>query len=151
MKLRSRFSEQWLSYLKKRNIDKPDQEAVFPESFNVDDRDKFYKEISISKWAGSIGKLFGYLLIKFGFVKSIYGFIKGSDAVIIAYDALVGSRNNWNELCLRGMLHSGDNDSTGCIAGSWYGALYGFENVPENNYIVSFIGMYLFKILIDIG
>lgn len=32
------------------------------------------------------------------------------------------------------MLHGGDNDSTGSIAGSWYGALYGLSGVPENNY-----------------
>jgi ADP-ribosylarginine hydrolase len=34
------------------------------------------------------------------------------------------------------MLHGGDNDSTGCIAGSWYGALHGFNGVPRNNYEV---------------
>lgn len=32
------------------------------------------------------------------------------------------------------MLHGGDNDSTGTIAGAWYGALYGFDNVYELNY-----------------
>ena len=35
------------------------------------------------------------------------------------------------------MLHCGDSDSTGCIAGSWYGALYGLNNVPKNNYQVN--------------
>jgi len=34
------------------------------------------------------------------------------------------------------MLHGGDNDSTGCIAGSFYGALYGFKGVSPNNYEV---------------
>ena len=32
------------------------------------------------------------------------------------------------------MLHGGDNDSTGTIAGAWYGALYGFEDVFPINY-----------------
>lgn len=32
------------------------------------------------------------------------------------------------------MLHGGDNDSTGCLAGAWYGAIYGLKNVPEINY-----------------
>ncbi|KAL5518190.1 hypothetical protein EMCRGX_G003878 [Ephydatia muelleri] len=41
---------------------------------------------------------------------------------------------SWEELCLRGVLHGGDNDSTGIIAGSCWGALYGFEGVPEVNY-----------------
>jgi len=32
------------------------------------------------------------------------------------------------------MLHGGDNDSTGTIAGAWYGAMNGFKNVPKINY-----------------
>jgi ADP-ribosylarginine hydrolase len=35
---------------------------------------------------------------------------------------------------LRGILHGGDNDSTGTIAGAWYGALYGLNNVPSKHY-----------------
>ena len=31
------------------------------------------------------------------------------------------------------MMHMGDTDTTGCIAGAWRGALYGFEGVPEIN------------------
>ena len=33
------------------------------------------------------------------------------------------------------MLHGGDNDSTGTIAGAWYGAFYGLNNVPSKNYL----------------
>jgi hypothetical protein len=33
--------------------------------------------------------------------------------VIIAYDALLGAKGSWNELVYRGILHGGDNDSTG--------------------------------------
>ena len=29
------------------------------------------------------------------------------------------------------MLHGGDNDSTGTIAGAWYGAMYGYQGVPK--------------------
>ena len=29
-------------------------------------------------------------------------------------------------------LHFGDNDTTGAIAGAWYGALYGFSQFDEN-------------------
>ena len=54
-----------------------------------------------------------------------------------SYDALLGSGDSWVELCHRGMLHSGDNDSTGVIAGACYGAMYGFHGVPEPNYKVS--------------
>jgi len=32
------------------------------------------------------------------------------------------------------MLHAGDSDSTGTIAGAWYGLLYGLDKVPDNNH-----------------
>ncbi len=53
--------------------------------------------------------------------------------MIIAYDALLGARDNWEELCLRAMLHGGDSDSTGTIAAAWFGAAFGFKNVPKNH------------------
>ena len=34
----------------------------------------------------------------------------------------------------RGILHGGDNDSTGTIAGAWFGALYGLERVEADNW-----------------
>jgi len=62
------------------------------------------------------------------------GFIGGSgdDSVIIAYSALLHSKNNWEKLVIYSMLHIGDTDTTGCIAASWYGALYGFEDIPQH-------------------
>lgn len=60
------------------------------------------------------------------------GFL-GHDSVLVAYDAIALSKNNWETLVVYSMLHMGDSDSTGCIAASWYGALYGFEKVPNNN------------------
>jgi len=35
---------------------------------------------------------------------------------------------------LRGILHAGDNDSTGAIGGAWFGAYFGFDGVYEKNY-----------------
>ena len=32
------------------------------------------------------------------------------------------------------MFHGGDSDSTGIIAGACYGAMFGLEGVPANNY-----------------
>ena len=58
----------------------------------------------------------------------------GLGSVLIAYDAMLGCKGNWNELCLRGVLHGGDNDSTGTIAGAWFGATYGFNDVTKSNY-----------------
>lgn len=54
----------------------------------------------------------------------------GDDSVIIAYDCLMDSKNNWEKLVIYAMLHFGDTDTTGCIAGSWYGSMYGFEDIP---------------------
>lgn len=105
-------------------------------------RDNFYRSLSYRGWGGA----------------------SGYDSVIIAYDALLGARSDWvkalgggdsaqqcilvhpawsalsctivvqNELCMRAVLHGGDNDSTGTIAGAWYGAAYGLSKVPKCNY-----------------
>ena len=52
------------------------------------------------------------------------------------YDALLAAGDSWEELCMRAVLHGGDNDSTGAIACAWFGVLYGFTGVPECNYKV---------------
>ncbi|MBA42407.1 MAG: hypothetical protein CMF62_00170 [Magnetococcales bacterium] len=56
----------------------------------------------------------------------------GDDSVIIAYDCLLDAGKNWEKLVIYSMLHIGDTDTTGCLAGAWYGALYGFEDVPKH-------------------
>ena len=56
----------------------------------------------------------------------------GDDSVIIAYDALIDAGDNWEKLVYYGMLHMGDTDTTGCIAGGLFGILHGFKNVPKN-------------------
>ena len=58
----------------------------------------------------------------------------GHDSVIIAYDCLMDCKKNWNTLVIYSMRHAGDSDTTGTIAGSWYGAMYGLKNVPKKNY-----------------
>lgn len=57
--------------------------AKFPESYGVKERDQFYKSISFSGWGGS----------------------SGHDSVIIAYDALLGSGEDWCEFLKRGGTH----------------------------------------------
>ena len=34
----------------------------------------------------------------------------------------------------RAFFHAGDSDSTAVIGAAWWGALYGFEGVPQCNY-----------------
>ena len=58
----------------------------------------------------------------------------GHDSVIISYDALQDAGKSWEKLIVYSMLHMGDSDTTGTIAGAWFGALYGYEDIPKNNY-----------------
>jgi len=56
----------------------------------------------------------------------------GDDSVIIAFDCLLDSGDNWEKLVIYSMLHMGDTDTTGAIAAGLYGVLYGTEGVPKN-------------------
>lgn len=54
------------------------------------------------------------------------------DCVIIAYDCLLLSKNNYEKLIYLSMINIGDSDTVGSIVSAWYGALYGFDKVPSN-------------------
>ncbi|XP_067945206.1 ADP-ribosylhydrolase ARH1-like [Watersipora subatra] len=108
----SYFENHWKEYLALRQITDGEHEPVFPDAYGVKERDEYYNELSFSGWGGSAGH----------------------DSVIIAYDALLGSKGSWDELANRAIFHGGDNDSTGTIAACWFGGLYGFKGVYENNY-----------------
>ena len=49
---------------------------------------------------------------------------------IMAYDALLDCDGKWEKLVIYGMLHSGDSDTIGAVAGGLYGAVYGQGDVP---------------------
>jgi ADP-ribosylarginine hydrolase len=106
------FEQKWKEYLEERRISGAETEPYFEPNYDVKARDRFYKKYSFNGWGGA----------------------SGHDAPMIAYDALLGSNDSWSELCLRGMLHGGDSDSTGTIAAAWFGALYGLKGVPEGHY-----------------
>ncbi|XP_033121491.1 protein ADP-ribosylarginine hydrolase-like [Anneissia japonica] len=108
----SYFVDKWNNYLELRGISDGKGLPTFPEEFGFIERDAFYKSVSHSGWGGS----------------------SGHDAPMIAYDALLGAGESWEELCLRGMIHGGDSDSTGVMAACWWGALYGMDKVPNNLY-----------------
>eukprot|EP01125_Pyxidicula_operculata_P018177 TRINITY_DN6446_c0_g1_i13.p1 TRINITY_DN6446_c0_g1~~TRINITY_DN6446_c0_g1_i13.p1 ORF type:complete len:339 (-),score=43.35 TRINITY_DN6446_c0_g1_i13:54-1070(-) len=118
------FKNNWLNYLKLRSIDKINDDNTTDE-FDVKklnypsdwlssphSRDQFYTKFSYRGWAGA----------------------SGDDCTIVAYDALLFSSGDWDKFCLCGVLHGGDNDSTGCVGGAWFGAYYGFRGVPLPNY-----------------
>jgi ADP-ribosylglycohydrolase len=56
--------------------------------------------------------------------------INGPMSVIMAYNGLLDSNGNWEKLVYYTMLHGGDSDTVGAIAGGLYGIVYGFGNVP---------------------
>ena len=56
----------------------------------------------------------------------------GLDSVLIAYDSILSCDGNFEKLIYLSMLHGGDSDSTGCIAGALFGAYYGDVNLPKN-------------------
>ena len=74
-------------------------------------RDAHYAAITPCKWPGGTGR----------------------GATLIAYDALLASGDSYARLVTTAMLHGGDNDSTGAIAGAWWGALHGLSGVPEEH------------------
>lgn len=51
---------------------------------------------------------------------------------IMAYDALIECGGNWEKLIVYAILHPGDSDTIGSVAAGWYGALYGFGDVPKH-------------------
>ena len=57
----------------------------------------------------------------------------GYSATIMAYDSLLDAENVWEKVIIYSALHFGDSDTVAAIACSWYGAIYGFGDVPENN------------------
>lgn len=60
-------------------------------------------------------------------------FLGGSGycAMIMAYDALLDCDGKWEKLIFYAMLHPGDTDTIGAIAGGLFGAIYGFADVPQ--------------------
>lgn len=56
----------------------------------------------------------------------------GQSSIIMAYSALLDCNKNWEKLTYYSMLHTGDSDTVGAIAGGLYGIVYGFENVPTH-------------------
>ncbi len=73
-----------------------------------------------------------YYYDSFGFKESFFPGGSGDDSVIIAYDSLIDCDGKWEKLVFYSMLHSGDTDTTGCIAAGFYGAYYGYGDVPKD-------------------
>jgi hypothetical protein len=62
--------------------------------------------------------------------------ITGLDSCIYAYDCLLNShidgKYSWENFMINVALHIGDNDTTGCIGGFWYGLYKGYDNIDKS-------------------
>ncbi|XP_019827349.2 inactive ADP-ribosyltransferase ARH2 [Bos indicus] len=107
------FEAKWQFYLEERKIiEDTENEASFPDRYDAEEREKTYR-----KWS-SEGR----------------GGRRGHDAPMIAYDALLGAKGSWTELCHRAMFHGGESGATGAIAGCLFGLLHGLDAVPAGLY-----------------
>jgi ADP-ribosylglycohydrolase len=56
--------------------------------------------------------------------------LSGICAVIMAYDALLDCDGKWEKIIFYAILNPSDSSTVGAIAGGFYGAVYGFGDVP---------------------
>jgi len=74
--------------------------------------------------------------------KILYPGAGADDCIIIAYDCILMSKNNYEKLIYYSMINIYDSDTIGSISSAWYGALYGLNKIP-NNLIIENSEMYI--------
>jgi ADP-ribosylarginine hydrolase len=125
-----------------RDVNEYKEDAnIFFEKWDRYIADKFDKDGNVIKRRSNINVVLRsqYYYLNFGFKetktgeKVVFPGSGGDDSVIIAYDCLIDAQDSWEKLVIYSMLNAGDGDTTGCIAGSWYGALKGFQDVTPLN------------------
>lgn len=94
-------------------------------------KDKFDKDNKIIMRIGNLAKRNRYYLDNYASDAQFIG-SSGDDCLILVYDALLDAYDSFEQIIYYTMLHIGDTDTTGCIAGAIFGALYGFRNLPAN-------------------
>ena len=52
---RAYFTDHWTAYLKTRGISDGQSDPTFPDSYGIQERDKFYKSLSFDGWGGASG------------------------------------------------------------------------------------------------
>ncbi|NXU53542.1 ADPRH hydrolase, partial [Turnix velox] len=102
------FGEAWRRYLESRGLLEGCGPPHMPPLPTPAARDEAYVSWALGGWAGR----------------------SGHDAPMVALEALLMAGDNWEELCARGVLHGGDNDSTGTIAAGCWGLCWGLGTVP---------------------
>ena len=116
----------------------------FTESYeyNSHHMDEIYDSLSIEQdgsksWAGSCG-ISSVLIAYDALIHSIYYnqyYNENINDEIYQKQDMVDIKfyeNAWHIVIQAGILHAGDNDSTGIIVCGWYGALFGARGVTKN-------------------
>ncbi|XP_045211936.2 uncharacterized protein LOC123563284 [Mercenaria mercenaria] len=105
------FIDKWKTYIKLRGIETGTADPIFPDGYNSDMSEEFYKSISTDRPGRS-----------------------ACEATLIAYDAFLSFDGSWEDLCVRSICHGGLSNVTCAIAACWYGAMYGYDEVNKCNY-----------------
>ncbi|NXJ87184.1 ADPRH hydrolase, partial [Trogon melanurus] len=103
------FGDAWHRYLESRGLLEGSGPPRLPSLSSPAERDAAYLLWALDGWSGR----------------------SGHDAPMVALEALLAAGDSWGELCARGVLHGGDNDSTGTIAAGCWGLRWGLAAVPE--------------------
>lgn len=77
------------------------------------------------------GERIYYYYYNFSNNESFFPGSNSKDSIIISYDCLLLSRNNYEKLIYYSMINLGDSDTIGIISSGWYGAYYGFYKKLE--------------------
>lgn len=94
---------------------------------------RFYKgELKIKKSMSNLAYRNFLFYQKFSDTSIYYPGSNGLDSILLAYDSIISCDGSFEKLIYLAMLHGGDSDSTGCIAGALFGAYYGNVNLPKN-------------------
>lgn len=107
------YVNNWKIYLDTRFVD--GRPLKTRSTSNMIFRMKYYQE-NFSKESKSVEKIGS----------------SGYCGMIMAYDALLDCDGFWEKLVFYSMLHPGDSDTVGAIAGGLYGAVYGHGDVSLN-------------------
>ncbi|XP_075597690.1 ADP-ribosylhydrolase ARH1-like isoform X2 [Balearica regulorum gibbericeps] len=102
------FGDAWHRYLESRGLLEGRGPPQVPSLPSPAERDAAYLGWALEGWPGR----------------------SGHDAPMVALEALLAAGGCWEDLCARGVLHGGDNDSTGTIAAGCWGLRGGLAPVP---------------------
>ena len=121
------YEKNYNYYLKDKQIFLDKFNRYLEDSFNDYEYSQLRTDRQIDPGRRSI-----YYHENFGIKNNFNPGAGSDDSVIIAYDSLILCEGNFEKLIYIAMLHLGDSDTTGMIAGNLYGAYYGFKNVYIN-------------------